>query len=65
LRISGPAETPSDWVTTSTPVSARSSVGISSASPCARSRPYVTLGGVTLASVRFRATGRSAQGCGF
>src|SRR5438034_6140628 len=31
--ISGPAETPSDWVTTSTPVSARFTVAISSASP--------------------------------
>src|SRR5215467_13287400 len=31
--ISGPAETPSDWMTTSTPVSARFTVAISSASP--------------------------------
>src|SRR6516164_6821199 len=30
---SGPAETPSDWVTTSIPVSARFTVAISSASP--------------------------------
>jgi hypothetical protein len=37
LLLSGrdqrPAETPSDWVTTSTPVSARFTVAISSASP--------------------------------
>src|SRR6266403_4388272 len=31
--ISGPAETPSDWMTTSAPLSARFTVAISSASP--------------------------------